>query len=153
MINLVHVDRCVFERNTSGTVSVGIWLNFQGTAFPGDGWDDFAANILAAAIQAILRLARRESEAEEVYFMEGPFLLKLESLDGAGIQISAIQGRGETRTVHHQSVSAISLASDLCDASEQLLAWCGSVGWMGSDEVRLGQYVSELRLEILSRTN
>jgi hypothetical protein len=154
MTDFVHVDRRTFRRNASGGISAGLWFNFGQAAFPDDGWDDFAAAVLAAAVEAVQRLLKGTSDTEKVLLMEGPYHLGLEMADEAYVTISAIHRMGSQVIVEHeQIISVVALAVDLCAAAEQLLSWCRPVGWIGRDEVQLEQGVAALLATIAGRAN
>ena len=133
MSEFVHVDQHGFECSMSGTVSAGIWFNIGQTAFPGDGWNDFATLVLAAAVEGAQRVLERTSGTAEVTFMDGPYCLRMNMADPATMSISAISPQGKGATVPEQMVDAAAFATDLCAAAERLLSWCRQVKWIGDD--------------------
>jgi hypothetical protein len=151
MRNLFVVDRTVFKRNRSGTVSAHISINFSGEMFPTSGWNDFAVVIITAAIQSLLRLAKGESVDEQVHFMEGPFVLQLTLLDSATVRMRGIKESSRRVVQNEQVITLIELAFDLCHAAENLLAWCSSENWTSTDEKRLESCLSELKHEVLNK--
>jgi hypothetical protein len=153
MTAFVHVERWLFERSTSGSISAGLWFSFGPTAFPEERWEDFATAILAALVEAVQRLLEGSSETEEVFLMEGPYRLEMQVEDEAHVTISAICNRGKLVVEHEQIFETVALAVDLCAAAEQLLSWCRPVGWIGRDEVQLEQGVTKLLATIAKRAN
>jgi hypothetical protein len=152
MAEFAHVDQHVFERSASGAVCAGIWFNFGQTTFPGDGWDDFATLVLAAAVEGAQRVLEGTSSTAEVHFMEGPYYLRMKMFDEMTMSISANSRHGKGAILHEQTVDAIAFSTDLATAAERLLSWCRLAKWISSDEIRLEDSVASLHDSIARRS-
>jgi hypothetical protein len=95
----------IFPR-ASGPATGDIALVIGVIVFPMEGWNDFALAILEAWLTALVRIARRTSDAERVHFMEGPYMVDIVRLSNGAIQVRAIERPNVQRAV----IEAIPLA-------------------------------------------
>jgi hypothetical protein len=90
-----------------------IFLEFSGSPFPGRRWYDFPVVFLDAWVRSLLRLARKESKAERVYFMEGPYCADVSWADPETVEITALE-----RPAQRILVARASLRSMVASAKE-----------------------------------
>jgi hypothetical protein len=88
------VDVTSIRVRPSGPATGDIELVMGSTRFPGAGWNDFVIVVLDAWVTALLRLVRRQPDAERVHFMEGPYVVKMSRLDSGAIGLEAIERPG-----------------------------------------------------------
>jgi hypothetical protein len=132
-----------FKTSTKRSWTGVLWLRIDSTPFPYEHWDDFVIPIFAALCAAAHRIANFGSGSERIYFMDGPYTVRLRSANNAQVHVTGI-GRGDVSGI----VSVESLLAQLLTAAEPLLSACGSVT-VGdcnySDVQRLIQAVEGLR--------
>jgi hypothetical protein len=147
---IIAISQGALKRADSGPVVAGIWLSQEQAAFPTKNWTDFAVVVLTAFVEAILR-AGRGGTASSVYFMEGPFAVRLAPSGKEMLHVQGFKGDDTDGVLEIDGfVDFTEFAAGACACSEQLLGWCRERGWAGRDDAKLAEAAASLAQVIRS---
>jgi hypothetical protein len=145
------VDPSTISMRASAPVTGDIALVVRGIVFPVAGWNDFVVVILAAWLNALVRIFRHASDAERVHFMEGPYAVDMTRLKTGAIQVRALDRPERERSV--AEVIPLVLAENAVSAAEGVVRFCRARGHRATDFERLETALAALRQEVAALTN
>ena len=121
----LHVDATTFQKGRHN-ITGGIWFTVGSKPFPAKGWNDFPAVVLGWWLEA-LRLRHLKKKACDLTFMDGPFSLKISTLDSANVaaepyrNLSALTGLAVSvpvMTLDTQVLKSAVLVDETCRAND-----------------------------------
>lgn len=116
--NLEFQETCANYSSVYGT----FYARVNGNGFPEDGWYDAASSMLEMWLDEILEFTNNSSEAF-LYFMNGPYLLRLTKLNNDKITISCISDHRieQARVV----VDLYEFIRNLLEITDSFITQCG----------------------------
>ena len=115
------------------------------SAFPAEGWIDFAVLMLSHWASAALQLLQEEAAPVEVRFMEGPFLVGVEPLSDTRWRAWFIEAGLRPCTRFEVEVPIDDFVESLVSSSARILDACRERGWWSSDTDELERVTEALR--------
>jgi hypothetical protein len=114
-----------------------------GEAFPEQAWSDFVVVLLGWWLRA---LATAEAgETTELSFMDGPYLVSVEPIDGGAARLEFVNERISGEVVKKATVS-LKQALEACQlAASTVLDACHERGWSGPEVEELRELVGSAR--------
>ena len=146
----LHVDETKIK--LSGTSIAGeVWISLNDREFPHASWSDFVVVVLEAWSAAVMRVIDGASTCESVYFMEGPYLVKLSRGPKDLFNVRAFErSRGE-REVASADTTATALIRMTNACVEKVIDVCRRGGIHTDDVRRLEEANEPLRRRLLAQ--
>jgi len=131
----------------AGQAVRGVVFFRQGaSAFPMEGWHDFAATLLVGWLSALQKLASGEETRTELFFMEGPYQVDLEMAAATAVTVTCVDRF--MPEVRRQSVQDFpALADAVCEAGSAVLDWTASIGLRNRETGELRALLAGLRAQ------
>ncbi len=134
----------VFDVNTlhqskMGSITGVVYIDFGGTHFPEEGWNDFVVAVTTWWLDALEKLERDMSREVVLRFMDGPYWLTLTRQDGDDVQVRCIEDRAGGGVVHEEMVSLHDFSKQLRRVARQVASACQRNRFESSDvDILLG---------------
>ena len=123
----IHVDAESLSRGTRNIVGT-CFIKFGELSFPDAQWSDFVVIILAWWLRTIEEV--QGGESADLFFMDGPFLVRLRATGGGNVHVELIEERvGRTITHGEGSVSLAEITQTCLLAASRVLDACAERGW------------------------
>lgn len=122
-------------RPGAGPCTGDIWIEMGSEAFPMQGWNDFIIVILEAFASALVRILRRVSTVERVYFMEGPYAIDICLIAPNMVRVRAIADRHRERAV--LDTETLVLIENLLQVCQRAITACRGTACWSQDAERL----------------
>jgi len=149
----IEVDVETLARSGAGLVYGKLVLRIDGVEFPHPAWTDFAVVVLGWWCDAAVQLFQGDPGPIDVRFMEGPFLVELQSAPRHCWHLVLIEDDVSRRIRYSADVDAASLGRSLLFASERILEVCQIRGWWSPDADHLMSASAEVRRHINAATH
>jgi hypothetical protein len=130
---LLEVDTARVGRSRAGLVYAGLAVRAGDVVFPAEGWVDNAVVVLSWWTDAALQLLDEATSAVEVRFMEGPFLVGLETSSASVWHASFVEAGLHRRTLFEVNMSVDSFLDSLISSSMRILTICREHAWWTTD--------------------
>jgi len=108
-------------------------VQLAGTPFPSADWTDFVVVVLGWWCESLAMIAEEPTQARDVRFMEGPFLVKLVPIADSRILVSPVDTSAAVAATGTIEVALASLMRTTLKASREILDACGARGWSSRD--------------------
>ncbi len=114
-------------------------LQAERESFPAADWNDLVVVVTISWLEALLRIARRESRSERVHFMDGPFWADLVSAENEVI-VDLVESR-LTEDIHRYqlSINVKDSLNSTVSTVAQILHGCRVLGWSDPDLLKLDE--------------
>ncbi|MGI9282095.1 MAG: hypothetical protein ACR2PX_21035 [Endozoicomonas sp.] len=113
---------------------IGIILfDLAGYQFPGKNWDDFIVTIMGWWLRAIIDLKTGASKKEDLYFMDGPFLVTVEKRNASMCSLYFIE-RDIAVLKAVDLYPLDDLADSMLSAAQQVYSACLEHQWQDEDK-------------------
>jgi hypothetical protein len=133
--SVVVVDYSRLSGRGSRPATGVVFLEISGSPFPGRGWNDFPVVFLDAWVRSLLRLVRKESKGERVYFMEGPYCVDLSWVDPETVELTGLKRPAQRILVARASLG--SLVANAKEVSRRVVSDLELSGYRSTDLERL----------------
>jgi hypothetical protein len=124
----INIDAKGLEQSSSGAITGRIWFQIGSVAFPEKGWNDFAVVILTWWLDALRRLISSQHGKADLYFMDGPYVLRA-SKRGGRIYLAAVDSRREEKVWAHTNVDVVVLAREIMRAARLVMEATKTKNW------------------------
>ncbi|KEQ16543.1 hypothetical protein [Endozoicomonas numazuensis] len=110
-----------------------ILFDLSGYQFPSKNWDDFVVTIMGWWLRAIIDLKTGASRKEELYFMDGPYLVTVEKRNTSMCSLFFMERDiAVLKTVDLYPLD--DLADSLLSAAQQVYSTCLEHQWQDEDK-------------------
>jgi len=136
----VHVDLKTLHRSGAGSITAGVWFDFDGPSFPSAGWSDFVVVILGWWIQAL----RSNDRSCRLQFMDGPYSLRVNRKPGGRATVDCTRDdlAGE-KILFSCEVDFLKLREAVSSAGRSVSEACRAMKWESSDILGLARVIEE----------
>lgn len=146
MSTILIITPSSFNRSSLGSVSGEIYLQMGNSFFPEKHWSDLVVPVAAEWVRATANIIFGNSTWEEVFFMDGPFSVKLAIETDNSIRLDLL---GPQRyPVGHTVIDAADLFRSVQRAGRAVLDECQRRGWNSTDLEKLAQQLSDARIRL-----
>jgi hypothetical protein len=115
-----------------------------GEVFPEREWSDFVVVVLGWWLRALA--AAEAGEAAELSFMDGPYRVRVEPINGGAARLEFVHERLSGTTSEAQATVSLRQALEACQlAASTVLDACHERGWSGPEVEELGDLVGSAR--------
>ena len=132
----LFVDTTSLYRNKRGPIWGRVYLSVGDTSFPDAGWTDIAVGFCVAWLHAIRQLASKQTTAETVFFMDGPFRADMKLRTTESVELVFVDFH-TPETIEHRSEQRIAtLLRNAIISGESVLNSAKERGWGGDADVQ-----------------
>jgi hypothetical protein len=118
---------------TSGNPIGEIWLRLDDVSFPEEGWTDFVVVVLNWWADAAADLLEGDRRPRDIDFMEGPFLVRLRSLDDSLWEVALVTRRETSQSAQILFLDGRAFARRILSTVRRILRQCEANGWITRD--------------------
>lgn len=140
------VDTDSIQRNRNDNVTGAIHLDIGGAQFPSPTWHDFPVKILGWWAQALSALVEGNAEVQDLFFMDGPYVIRITPLERDQVQVECCKRRASDASVVYSTLLSLpEFVRVFLAAAMQLETYCAEQGWSDPDVKQLQDGLIELR--------
>ncbi|HBV14511.1 hypothetical protein [Chryseobacterium carnipullorum] len=135
---IIYIDKnSIFKHKNN--ITGNIYFNFDGFFFPERNWNDFIIIIINNWINSSYNILSGYTKYEELYFMDGPFHMKVRKIDSEVCVIELVENH--TNILLSYRISAKDLFEEILRNVNLLSKYCTEQDWE-TDEIRKLQYLN-----------
>lgn len=127
---LININAEELRRYQSGKVIGLIYIQNGSALFPDDLWEDFVVIILDWWVEAATLLLTGSSEYEEFRFMDGPFEMHVELLEGNECAVTWIH---QDKEISSFPLALDVLVEQVMKAADKAISKCRAEKWESDD--------------------
>ncbi len=122
-----------FAQMSSGQITGAICFQFGEKAFPDPDWNDFVVVVLCWWIESVIQLVDGIKERAELWFMDGPFSVRLFTKGTAGWSLECIHRRKNEVVEYSTRVEPMHMLKSLLSVADETIDQCQKNEWTLSD--------------------
>jgi hypothetical protein len=128
----IVVDKDSFQQTRLGTISGLIWVEHDRVCFPEKQWSDLIAAVIRGWLEDITKLVSGSKKDAELWFMDGPFQIRVSSLNPNLWLLSLENRRSSTQLLQFESKPS-QFVGELLKASSIVVDSCKKKNFVSSD--------------------
>jgi len=123
-----------FVQMSSGQITGVIYFQFGEKAFPAPEWNDFVVVMLCWWLEAVVQVVDGIKEMAELWFMDGPFYVRIFTKGREGWYLECIHSRKNNEVVEYSTlVEPMNMLKSLLSVADETINQCQKNEWTLSD--------------------
>lgn len=116
-----------------------VYFSFKNDCFPERGWNDFVPVVLHWWLPSAGEIYSNNSDYEKLVFMDGPFYVEVNSVNGEMCGIKFFHERNEVGSIE---ISKKIFFTEIFNAAKSFLEVCESKRWLSSEITQLQEQLN-----------
>lgn len=131
------IDSASLYRRERGPIWGRVCLLIGDRFFPNDEWTDIAVGFCVNWLHALRQLVSKETTAETVYFMDGPFRADMKLTSAESVEVVLVNDRRTPERIEHRSEQGITaLLRNAITAGQSILKTATEQSWVNDRDVQ-----------------
>jgi hypothetical protein len=130
------VDCASLEKDNCGPIWGCVCFSVADHFFPDSGWTDIAVGFCVYWLEALRRLALRETTTESVLFMDGPFRADLKRTSPDSVELNFVTLRTKEVVEHHSEQTIRSLLRNAVACAQSVLNSANEHDWVDDPDIQ-----------------